>query len=163
MACCTERAGDPTRGAIFMAAPPLHPSRVFASFIYIHFSCLPPSKYLLATYCYLFVGYLLLFSPWMFDILEREWFFAAMRPARGLSKTNCSRTPKWQSMITHCKESKWLPMEWLGGLESNGNALVKNRCLALCNYSIRGLCVNLPTLASHFHGSGQSVQGAAGG
>lgn len=38
-----------------------------------------------------------------------------MRPARGLSKTNCSRTSKWQSMITHCKESKWLPMEWIGG------------------------------------------------
>lgn len=33
----------------------------------------------------------------------------------GLSKTNCSRTSKWQSMITHCKESKWLPMEWIGG------------------------------------------------
>lgn len=33
----------------------------------------------------------------------------------GPSKTNCSRTSKWQSMITHCKESKWLPMEWIGG------------------------------------------------
>lgn len=36
-----------------------------------------------------------------------------MRPAHGPSKTNCSITPKWQSMITHCKECKWLPMEWL--------------------------------------------------
>lgn len=51
----------------------------------------------------------------MFYILEGEWLFFAMRPARGLSKTNCSRTSKWQSMITHCKESKWLPMEWIGG------------------------------------------------
>lgn len=51
----------------------------------------------------------------MFYILEGEWLFFAMRPTRGLSKTNCSRTSKWQSMITHCKESKWLPMEWIGG------------------------------------------------
>lgn len=30
------------------------------------------------------------------------------------------------------------------GTENNGRAQVKNRCLARCNYSIRGLSVNLP-------------------
>lgn len=36
------------------------------------------------------------------------------------------------------------------GLESNGSALVKNRCLVLCNYSIRGLSVNLPNTGKSF-------------
>ncbi len=98
----------------FLFIPAAESSHVPASLIFNNnFSCLPPWKYLLAAHCYLFVGYFLPFSPWMFDILEREWLFTAMRPAHGPSKTNCSITPKWQSMITHCKECKWLPMEWL--------------------------------------------------